>query len=145
MGILSKFFTEKPSHLHTGEAGERLAVKEMKKIGLEILQLNYSVHGVGEIDIVARDGTCLVFVEVKTRKNFTYSRPGEAVNYEKKKKLWKTSRAYIRELGNPKIRFRFDVVEVLYKGFFKSEVIYLPNAFSIENIKRDKKRSDYTI
>lgn len=138
MGILSLFIKKKPAHILVGEAGEKIAVREMKKMGLEILRRNYSVHGVGEIDIIARDGSCLVFVEVKTRKTIVGPRPGEAVNYEKKKRLWKASRAYLRELGKPEIRYRFDVVEVLFRGFFKSAVLYLPNAFNIENIKRHR-------
>lgn len=127
----------KAGHLTLGEIGEKLVVRHMKKIGLEVLQVNYRVHGVGEVDIVGRDGSCLLFVEVKTRKNFDRSRPGEAVNHDKQTKLWKASRMYMRELGNPKIRFRFDVAEVYYKSRFQNKIIYLPNAFSVENIRKD--------
>jgi len=108
-------------------------------MGLEILRVNYRVHGVGEIDIIARDGSCLVFVEVKTRQNSEYARPGEAVNHDKQSKLWKTSRVFLRELGNPKIRFRFDVAEVYYKSRFNKKIIYLSNAFSVENIRKDSR------
>lgn len=120
-----------------GEYGEKLVIREMKKMGLEVLRVNYSVHGVGEIDIIGRDGSCLCFVEVKTRVNSDKSRPGEAVNRDKQKKLWKTSRAFIRELGNPNIRFRFDVAEVYYKNKFSYKIMYLSNAF---NFKKFNKR-----
>ena len=123
------------AHLKIGAIGEKIAIKEMNKMGLEVLRVNYSVHGTGEIDIIGRDGACLLFVEVKTRKKSDRSRPGEAVNLEKRKKLWKTSRAFIRELGSPKIRFRFDVVEVYYKNRFSYNVLYLSNAFTVEGTK----------
>ena len=129
----------KAGHLTLGETGEKLVVKYMGKIGLEVLRINYRVHGVGEIDIIGRDGSCLVFVEVKTRTNSDRSRPGEAVNHEKQNKLWKASRTYLRELGNPKIRFRFDVAEVYYQSRFKNRIVYLPNAFSAENIRKDSR------
>lgn len=136
MGLLSLFRKKKVSHLSLGELGEKIVIKEMKKMGFEILKVNYSVHKVGEIDIIARDGSCLAFVEVKTRRNTEYSRPGEAVNREKQKKLWKTSRAFLRELGNPKIRFRFDVAEVYYKNRFSNQIMYLSNAFNVEMINQ---------
>ena len=145
MGILPISFSKKASHLRIGELGEKAVVREMKRMGLEVLRVNYSVHGVGEIDIIGRDGTCLLFVEVKTRKESQFSRPGEAVNLDKKKKLWKTSRAYIRELGNPKIRFRFDVAEVYYKNRFRKKVLYLPNSFNVTDVERKKWESDYSI
>ncbi|MCM8528048.1 MAG: YraN family protein [Lentisphaeraceae bacterium] len=134
MGLMSLLFKRRASHLSLGEFGEKATVKEMKKMGMEILRVNYAVHKVGEIDIIARDGACLVFVEVKTRVNTDFSRPGEAVNAEKKKKLWKTSRAFIRELGNPKIRFRFDVAEVYFKNRFSYKVLYLSNAFNVDSV-----------
>ena len=144
MGLISLLFKKRASHLSLGEFGEKVVIKEMKKMGLEILRVNYAVHKVGEIDIIGRDGSCLVFVEVKTRVNTDLSRPGEAVNSEKKKKLWKTSRAFINEIGNPKIRFRFDVAEVYYKSRFSYQIMYLSNAFSIDSLKRKQyKYSDY--
>ena len=130
----------KARHLALGELGEKLVVNYMKRTGLEVLRVNYRVHGLGEIDIIGRDGSCLVFVEVKTRKSSDRSRPGEAVNHEKQTKLWKASRVFLRELGSPDIRFRFDVAEVYYTSRFKNRVIYLPNAFSIENIRKTGRR-----
>lgn len=144
MGILSSIWKKKTSHLSIGELGEKAVIREMKRMGFEVLRVNYAVHKVGEIDIIARDGSCLCFVEVKTRKNIQFSRPGEAVNREKQKKLWKTSRAFIRELGNPKIRFRFDVAEVHYKNRFSCKIMYLSNAFNVQMINRKQpKYRDY--
>jgi putative endonuclease len=135
-----KFFKSKATHLSIGQKGERLAVKEMKRMGLTVLRTNFSVHGTGEIDIIGRDGTCLVFVEVKTRSSDAFGRPGEAVNKDKKKKLWKTAHMYMRELGNTDLRFRFDVVEVYFFSRFRKKVIYLPGAFNMDDIQAWQKK-----
>jgi putative endonuclease len=133
-------FKSKATHLSIGQKGERFAVKEMKRMGLTVLRTNYSVHGIGEIDIIGRDGTCLVFVEVKTRSSDAFGRPGEAVNKDKKKKLWKTAHMYMRQLGNTDLRFRFDVVEVYLFSRFRKKVIYLPGAFDMDDIQTWKKK-----
>ena len=130
-----KFIKSKAQHLLTGERGEKLACREIRRMGLTVLRKNYSVHGVGEIDIIARDGSCLLFVEVKTRRNGEGTRPGEAVDNDKKKKLWKTAQRYMRELGNRNLRFRFDVVEVYLLGIFRNKVVYLPGAFDMDSFK----------
>ena len=130
------FFNQKTEHLRTGRSGEKTVCREMRRMGLTVLRTNYSVHGVGEIDIVGRDGSCLVFVEVKTRRSEEGSRPGEAVNTEKKKKIWKTAQFYMRELGRRDLRYRFDVAEVYYRPFFRSDVLYLPGAFNMDDVKK---------
>ena len=134
-----KFFKSKPAHLKIGQKGERLALRELQRIGLTVLRTNYTVHGIGEIDIIARDGGCLVFVEVKTRSRRSFSRAGDAVNREKKKKLWKTAHLFMRELGNTELRFRFDVAEVYLFGRFKSKIVYLPGAFNRDDVKKWRK------
>jgi putative endonuclease len=117
------------SNLAIGRLGEQLAAKEMQKIGVTVLQYNFAVHGLGEIDIIGRDGGCLVFVEVKTRRRWDKARPGAAVNKQKRKKIWKTAHSYMRQLGAGGFRFRFDVVEVYLVSRFRYKVIYLPGAF----------------
>ena len=108
----------------------------MRRMGLTVLRTNFAVHGVGEIDIIGRDGSCLVFVEVKTRSSLNGSRPGEAVDSEKKKKIWKTAQFFMRELGHRDLRYRFDVAEVYFKPLFRSEVLYLPGAFNMDDVKK---------
>ena len=128
------FFSKLNSNLVTGRLGERFAAKEMEKIGMTLLQYNFAVHGLGEIDIIGRDGGCLVFVEVKTRRRWDKARPGAAVNKQKRKKIWKTAHSYMRQLGAGEFRFRFDVVEVYLISRFRYKVIYLPGAFDRENL-----------
>ncbi len=108
-----------------GNFGEKVARDYLIKNGYKILTMNYSCR-FGEIDIVALDGNCLVFVEVKTRTNDKYGHPQNAVNYWKKKHLELTARNYIdyKRMGN--FIARFDVVEVFAK--------YADNNFITEKI-----------
>jgi putative endonuclease len=120
----------KPEHLRRGELGERAAKKFLQKAGLKFLAANFrSEHG--EIDLVFRDGVCLVFVEVKTRSSEGWTRPAAAVDARKKKLLSQTALDYLRLLKNPPVKFRFDIVEVLLADGEVREVRHLPNTFSL--------------
>ena len=63
-----------------GSYGERMAVRYLTDRGLEVLDRNWRCD-LGEIDIVARDGGCLVVCEVKTRRSTTFGQPIEAVDH----------------------------------------------------------------
>ena len=89
-----------------------------------------SAHG--EIDLVFRDGDCLVFVEVKTRSSENWTRPAAAVNAAKRRRLSQTALAYLRQLKNPRVKIRFDIVEVLLAEGKVREVRHLPNTFPLE-------------
>ena len=67
----------------------------------------------GEVDIVARDGGVLCFIEVKTRRRAGRFRPAGAVGRAKRRRLMRVAGRYLREIGWPCIRHRFDIVEVL--------------------------------
>lgn len=98
-----------------GKLGEDRARKYLIQNGYKILESNYFCR-FGEIDIIAMDKNCLVFVEVKTRTNDKYGNPENAVNYWKKKHMELTARNYIdhKRMGN--FIARFDVVEVFMKN-----------------------------
>ena len=128
------FFKKRAKHLVVGERGEKVARREMKRMGLEILHINYSVHNVGEIDIIARDGGCLVFTEVKTRSQKGFSRAGEAVNSDKRRKILLTAKYYSRQIGGEHLRYRFDVVEVYLNSRWTYEINYLANAYNLDHI-----------
>lgn len=108
-----------------GNLGEQTAKNYLIKNGYKILTTNYSCR-FGEIDIIAMDKECLVFIEVKTRTSGKYGHPENAVNYWKKKHLELTARNYIdyKRMGN--YIARFDVVEVFAK--------YADNNFIAERI-----------
>jgi len=109
-----------------GAFGEELAVKQMRRMGYEILERNYRRQG-GEIDIIAKKDTYIIFTEVKYRTGREKGEPCEAVDKRKQAHIIQTAQAYIaeKELEGD---FRFDVAEVLEedgKTFFR----YTENAF----------------
>ena len=121
---------ESPEHLRRGAAGEEAARRHLRRLGLKFLTANYRSSR-GEIDLVFRDDDCLIFVEVKTRSREDWVRPAAAVNARKKRLLSLTALDYLRLLGNPPLKFRFDIVEVLLRDGEVREVRHLPNAFTL--------------
>ncbi|HEX3717134.1 MAG TPA: YraN family protein [Verrucomicrobiae bacterium] len=119
-----------PLHLRHGAAGERAAREHLKKNGLKYLTANFRTDR-GEIDLVFRDGDCLVFVEVKTRSSESWVRPAAAVNARKRLRLTRCAFDYLRLLRNPPIKIRFDIVEVLLEDGAVSEMRHLPNTFTL--------------
>jgi len=87
----------------------------------------------GEIDIICREGDWLVFVEVKTRRSEDLGAPSEAVNLAKQRHMTKVALDYLRLLHNPPIRFRFDIVEVLWPANARrpTEIRLIRNAFEL--------------
>ena len=69
---------------------EMLAAEQLKRDGYEILARNYAYRG-GELDIVARDGETIVFVEVKSVWNNQQGNPAARVNGKKQYKIWQTA------------------------------------------------------
>ena len=120
----------KPEHLRRGELGERAAKKHLQQRGLKFLTANFRSER-GEIDLIFRDGDCLVFIEVKTRSSESWTRPAAAVDARKKRLLSLTALDYLRRLKNPEVKFRFDIVEVLLADGEVREVRHLPNTFSL--------------
>ena len=113
-----------------GVLGERAARKHLRQAGLKFLTANFrSDHG--EIDLIFRDSDCLVFIEVKSRSSEDWTRPAAAVDARKRRHLSLAALDYLRLLGNPPIKMRFDIVEVLLNGEKVREVRHLPNAFTL--------------
>ena len=117
-----------PEHLRRGALGEHEARRFLSRRGLKFLASNFRSPR-GEIDLVFRDGRCLVFVEVKTRSSEEWTRPAAAVDLGKQRRLSRAALDYLRLLKNPPIAFRFDIVEVLLGGGRVREVRHIPNAF----------------
>jgi len=120
----------RPEHLRRGELGERAARKHVQKLGLKFLTANFRSRR-GEIDLVCRDGDCLVFVEVKTRSSEEWTRPAAAVDARKRRLLSQTALDYLRGLKNPLVKIRFDIVEVLLASGEVREIRHLRNAFPL--------------
>ena len=100
------------SHLALGAAGENAAVQALERDGYVILARGYRTRA-GELDIVARDGSCLVFVEVKTRADLRCGHPAEAVTPRKQRKLAAMAQDYLARHDVREGTCRFDVVAVL--------------------------------
>ncbi|MBI4949203.1 MAG: YraN family protein [Deltaproteobacteria bacterium] len=109
--------------LLTGERGEERAEALLKKNGYRIIERNYRCPR-GEIDIVARDGGTIAFVEVKTRCSEAFGSPKYSVDQRKQKKLTEVAVHYIAERGVRETDLRFDVVSIVVKdGAYKTELI----------------------
>lgn len=95
-----------------GYIGENLAEKYLRGRGYEILDKNFTVRG-GEIDIVARKGGVLVFVEVKTRTSDFFGEGNESVDRLKKKRISYAIGKYLYlKISEPDPNFRLDIIEV---------------------------------
>src|SRR5882724_672143 len=123
---------EKPGHLRRGELGERAAKKFLQKAGLKFLAANFRSER-GEVDLIFRDGDCLVFIEVKARSSEEWTRPAAAVDARKRRLLSQTALDYLKLLKNPAVKIRFDIVEVLLADGEVREVRHLPNTFTLSS------------
>ncbi len=107
-----------------GNRGEAKACDYLRKQGYQIIKQNYRCK-VGEVDIIARDGEYLVFVEVKYRKNAIHGMPQESVTFAKQKKISATAGYYMMTHHiKENTSVRFDVISVL-----DEEVALIKNAF----------------
>jgi putative endonuclease len=110
-----------------GKIGEDVAVIFLKRNGYKILEQNY-FYNHGEIDIVAKDGNVLAFVEVKSRRSTRFGEPEESVTPKKQELLRRTAEGYVIEKNIGDIDCRFDVVSVIMKGG-KAECKILKDCF----------------
>ena len=113
-----------------GNRGERLAARYLRRQGFKILTRQYSNRW-GEIDLIALDGDCLVFVEVKTRRSNEAGDPVEAVTFRKQKQLTKLALTYLKRHNLLEHSARFDVVTILWPTNSRThEINHYRNAFS---------------
>ena len=111
-----------------GRWGEDLAVRHLQSLGFEVLDRNWRCRA-GEIDVVARDGRTLVFVEVKARSGLQYGDPAEAVTRVKARRIHGLAAQWLAEQRPPgSWDLRFDVVSVL-RTTREPEVLLLRGAF----------------
>jgi len=85
-----------PGRRDLGAFGERVAAAHLEAKGYRIRARNFRCRE-GEIDIVAEDGDCLVFVEVRTRRGDAFGTPAESVTVAKERRLLTVARAYLQE------------------------------------------------
>ncbi len=105
-----------------GREGEAKARTYLKKQGYKIVEHNYK-NPFGEVDIIARKGGVIAFIEVKTRLSDEYGLPSEAVDYYKKRRYIQGAKYYFAN-REPDCTVRFDVIEI-----FRGEINHIENAF----------------
>ena len=116
------------NNIGTGQSGELIAKEYLIDKGYNILESNYR-NKIGEIDIIAMDRDILVFVEVKTRRDYSYGYAFEAVNLKKQRKIINTSMVYIKYKRLINVQLRYDIIEVYLTKTLK--INHLDNAFCL--------------
>lgn len=95
-----------------GRLGEELAARRLESEGYRIVARNYRCSA-GEVDLVAQDGDCLVFVEVRTRRGEAWGTPEESVTKKKQARLVAVAESYLAEQEAWDVDWRIDVVAVV--------------------------------
>lgn len=96
-----------------GKRGEDLAHRYLQQAGFQVVARNYKPGQDSEIDIVARLGELLVFVEVKTRTSDEHSAPERNVGEEKERHIIRAARAYATRAGIDWDKVRFDIISIV--------------------------------
>src|SRR2546428_713566 len=99
------------SRIAFGKTGEDLACRELQRLGYAIIARRYRRQG-GELDIVARDGPTIVFVEVKTRQDRRFGAAEESVGFVKRRRIARMAIGFMTEHRLTECPCRFDVVTV---------------------------------
>ena len=110
-----------------GSLGEQYAAQALQKKGYRIADMNFRCR-YGEIDIIAENGDCIAFVEVKTRHTGSLVSGFEAVTASKQRFIIRTAEAYLLRNGS-ELQPRFDVAAVEYDGERICGIDYIENAF----------------
>ena len=98
-----------------GKHGEDLACRELERRGYAIVARRYRRRG-GEIDIIARDGETIVFVEVKTREDLAFGGGADAVTASKRRRIVEIAEDYLARYHRGDCPCRFDVVSIDLAG-----------------------------
>ena len=113
-----------------GEKSEFITAKYLsKKYGYKILERNYR-NRLGEIDIIAKDGDTLVFIEVKAARTDAFGNPKWAVTPKKQRKISMIALYYLKSTGQSNTKARFDVVAIRFCNN-KPIIEVVQNAFEL--------------
>ena len=109
-----------------GDRGERAAARHLRRQGMRIWVRGYGIAQ-GEVDLIARDGDTVVFVEVKARQA---GNPVEAVTPAKQRRLTLAALHFLRKHNLLEVRARFDVVAIIWpEGSRRPSVEHYRDAF----------------
>jgi len=113
-----------------GKEGESAAAQYLSSCGIKILERNFRCP-LGEIDLVAKDGKTIVFVEVRARQADGICSPEESITIYKRRRLTRAALWYLKQRGRLDSHARFDVVAIRWDGE-KPEINWIVNAFEPE-------------
>ena len=115
------------THNETGKAGELAARRLLETKGYLVLEANWRFHR-AEVDLIAKDGKILVFVEVKTRSSDAFGKPEAFVDARKQRFLTEAASAYMEQIGHD-WEIRFDIISVLAKHGEEALLEHFEDAF----------------
>jgi putative endonuclease len=110
-----------------GKKGELIAQKYLLNKGWTILESNWR-YSRAEVDLIAKDGPVLVFVEVKTRSSDYFGLPEEFVMEDKESLLAGAASAYMEKTGHD-WEIRFDIIGIVFHNEQQYELKHIPDAF----------------
>ncbi|HLV61402.1 MAG TPA: YraN family protein [Fredinandcohnia sp.] len=122
-----------PEHRRaSGLAAESIAAAFLEERGWEILARNHHCRG-GEVDLVARKGRTIAFVEVRSRANDAYGHPVESVTWSKRRRIVRAAVHWARGAGVLDTHFlRFDVIGILFDADGRPRIRYIEGAFDAD-------------
>ena len=97
----------------------------LERVGLAIVERNYKCK-VGELDIIARDGNTLVFVEVRSRVSARFGSAIDAITRAKQRQVTRVAEVYLQHKRPREARFRFDVIAIT-----GPQLIYIRDAWRL--------------
>lgn len=122
--------TKSNHKLEAGHAGEESACQLLLSKGYEIIDRNIR-YKFGEIDIIAKDGPVLCFVEVRSRENSRFSNPKASIRSEKQAKIIRSAALYLQKNFKSPPLCRFDVISIVGYGVMQQQDL-IKNAFQMQ-------------
>jgi putative endonuclease len=126
---MEHFSKRRKLHLELGRFGEDTAVRLLRSKGYHILTRNFRLKS-GELDIVALDGTTVVFAEVKTRRQNRFS-PRSNLSFRQLKRNFATGKLYLSLFGIPEAKKRYDLIEVTVDRKRYRRIVKLTHSLNI--------------
>jgi putative endonuclease len=119
-------------HNEIGKQGEKLAEQHLRQKGYTILALNWRA-GRSEVDMIARIGNTLVFVEVKTRNTEFFGLPESFVTEKKQQQLAQAAETYCTRHTNGEMEVRYDIIAVIIHAD-EEKILHFEDAFFPDNL-----------
>jgi len=116
--------------LNLGKRGELAAADFLKHNGYKVIFRNYKSR-LGEIDIIAKDGDTVCFIEVKARSSEKFGLPQEALSPFKQRQIGKVALWFLKQNNLLDKKARFDVVSLVYLGQ-SPKIVLFKNAFDLD-------------